>query len=119
LNKQGAGLTGYDDTVMLFDRVESGYVGLEAQVLADGTVPATTDRVLFKNLFVTDFGVPMSIENAYKTYAAFANIHDWLFDDSYNGGSDGWALGSGVTLEASGSGSAVYGEAIYGVSTYG
>jgi hypothetical protein len=116
--KQVEGLTNYDKTVQLYDRIEAGYVGLEAQVV-NASVVGGVGGVRFEHIKITDYEQPMTIERAYKMFASFANIHDWTFDDTYTGSSNGWTLGSGVTLEASGSGSSVYGEATYGVSTYG
>lgn len=53
--------------------------------------------VEFSNFTINDHGRPLTVENAFRFYGAFAGLHDFDFDRLYDLAVDGWQGVTGVT----------------------
>lgn len=101
--------------VGLASRIEKGYAGLYANIQASAGAQAT-----FSNFQVMDTERPLSVEDAFKTFTAFANIHDTEFGEFFTRGGAGWTLGSGMSLSDPNAADAYYDQSFYdGGDVYG
>lgn len=54
--------------------------------------------IKFGDSKVSDRSRPHTIETAFKSYAAFAGIHDFSFDSLFVPVANGWTSDAGVTI---------------------
>lgn len=94
--KQIPDAVNYDSTILAYDYMEAGYVGVGGLP----TAASVSGAIYFINLTVTDYGRPMTVERACKLYSNYANVNTWSFDNLYTGGTTNWSLGSGVSVAA-------------------
>lgn len=54
--------------------------------------------VRFKQAQLHDLGLPATLETAFRSYGAFAGVHQFDFDDTYAIGDSGWTTDIGESI---------------------